>query len=58
MSNVNTNFTDGQDRLDRWKKWYGVCQLTVKGESLSADNNDSEKIFNNFEDFIKKKFNG
>lgn len=33
----NSDFTASDGWLDRWKKRYGVRQLTIKGEALSGD---------------------
>lgn len=46
-------FTGSSGWLDRWKKRYGVRQLTICGEKLSADVSSIEKFKQDFKKLIK-----
>uniref|UniRef100_A0A1B6HFM7 HTH CENPB-type domain-containing protein n=1 Tax=Homalodisca liturata TaxID=320908 RepID=A0A1B6HFM7_9HEMI len=49
------NFTASQGWLDRWKKWHGIRQLSITGESLSGDNSTADDYKNKFLDFVKEE---
>lgn len=48
-----SQFTASAGWLDRWKKRYGVRQLSVCGEKLSADFCVTDKFIEEFNQFIK-----
>ena len=45
-------FTASTGWLDRWKKWYGVRQLNITGEILSADGGAADSFVDKL-DIIK-----
>lgn len=48
-------FTASEGWLDRWKKRYGVRQLNISGEKLSADSSEIAEFQKNMEEIVLKE---
>ena len=49
------DFTAGSGWLDRWKKMYGIRQLNISGEKLSADYDEVINFKESFKNLIAEE---